>query len=47
MNVMSNHIFEMNSVKKALNNSGEGHSPGRCPTENPLGYHYTIFIAGL
>ena len=33
MSVMSNQSFSMNSVKETGTNSGEGLSPGRCPTE--------------
>ena len=47
MTVMSNQSFEMNSVKKAGSNSGEGLSPGRCPTEQPGVYHCAIVIVLL
>ena len=33
MSVMSNQSISMNGVKEARTNSGEGLSPGRCPTE--------------
>ena len=37
MSVISNQSFSMNGVKEAGTNSGEGLSPGRCPTEQQSG----------
>ena len=47
MTVMSNQSFEMNSVKEAGSNSGEGLFPGRCLAEQPGVYHCTIVIVLL
>ena len=33
MNVITNHSFSMYGMKEAGTNSGEGLSPGKCPTE--------------
>ena len=48
MSVMSNQSFKMNDVKEAGVNSGDGLSPGRCPTEQQggPGRHHTTTKRG-
>ena len=48
MSVMSNQSISVNGMKEARTNSGEGFSPGRCPTElqGGLGRHRTTAKRG-